>query len=1256
MKTKKLILSLGFLLILAAKLFSQVTYDRITLRDRLVIKARSITQIITDLNTVDSLSDDKLPTSKAVADWVRLKIGASVDGSNGIIKVGNLFKLGGDLTQGTSIFAHRNFFQLDSVESLFVRSNGLQINSGAGYATIRGTNYFAGGDVAPFIEITSSSINLKPFESAFGTTGIFLDKNNNAQVNTDTIQTAFFKNNVALDSLLLPDQNGYWHMYHKNSLGISGGTTFTPTNGLRLNGGNLEINGRFNQHTFLSGRNLYGWQADSLQFFNFYTQGNQWQISANNIAGQAWLGGGGKEVHFYSWGSQIRSFRNYINLADDDSSVSILAAKRLLIGDSVTKPDVYFQSFRNTASLDSIVMINDKGKFIQVHKNSVGLGSETVLKNLNVNFKVHRVVSTDTIGTRGTEVRATSPLSLSFAQDDSTNIFNLSIADNSVGFNKIQSIATGKLLGRSSVGSGNIEPLTPDGTLAISGGNIGVVANTVNQKVELMKGGASVATRKTINFIDGTNTTINIADDVANDRLNVTVNSTASGGGSGVTTLAAIGSTPNANGGTITGTTLNMQPADHSFGGVVTTADQEFAGRKSLDFASINYAGGGSADDNIALYVKQNSFYSGIMVDQPSGSNDAYFSIKIPTKRYDFVTKLDGSFVISDNNAGNANRFQVETGGDARVYNKLSVGLGTSPTAFLHIAPSTTSFASLRFGSGVAPTAPNGGDAWYDGTNLLFRSTTSQTIATNTNTLTFTNKTWNGDIITSAFGGTGNGFTKFSGPASSEKTFTLPNASASILTDNTAVTIAQGGTGASTQSAALSNILGASLIGSANGGTGNGFAKLSGPTTSEKTFTLPDASANILTDNTAVTIAQGGTGATTQSAALSNILSTSVIGSVNGGTGNGFAKLSGPATSEKTFTLPNASANILTDNTAVTIAQGGTGATTQSAALSNILSTSVIGSVNGGTGNGFAKLSGPATSEKTFTLPNASANILTDNAAVTIAQGGTGATTQSAALSNILSTSVIGSVNGGTGNGFVKFSGPATSEKTFTLPNASATLLTDNAAVTIAQGGTGQTTANAALNALLPSQTSNAGKIIKTDGTNTAWAFPGSILQFSQTTNGSVANTVTETTLFGAGQGSLTANMSALPVGTVIIYKGYGKLTSKATSPGTVTVNFKAAGLTMSQAFTPTAGLGNAVLSYEFTITVLGNTGSPGTLNTNRMYKVCVDNATVMSGMLANQTSSSISTVTFDATATFSLADVANTITTYGNTVEIKRP
>jgi hypothetical protein len=50
-------------------------------------------------------------------------------------------------------------------------------------------------------------------------------------------------------------------------------------------------------------------------------------------------------------------------------------------------------------------------------------------------------------------------------------------------------------------------------------------------------------------------------------------------------TLSAIGSTANANGATLTGQVLNLQPADASFGGVVTTGTQTFAGAKTFSSA-----------------------------------------------------------------------------------------------------------------------------------------------------------------------------------------------------------------------------------------------------------------------------------------------------------------------------------------------------------------------------------------------------------------------------------------------------------------------------------------------------------------------------------------------------------------------------------------------------------------------------------------------------------------------------------------------
>ena len=75
---------------------------------------------------------------------------------------------------------------------------------------------------------------------------------------------------------------------------------------------------------------------------------------------------------------------------------------------------------------------------------------------------------------------------------------------------------------------------------------------------------------------------------------------------------------------------------------------------------------------------------------------------------------------------------------------------------------------------------------------------------------------------------------------------------------------------------------------------------------------------------------------------------------------------------------------------------------------------------------------------------------------------------------------VVTFVNSSTGKIYVKQTTP------LAVP---ASIITGTLA--IANGGTGQTTANAAFNALAPSQTSNAGKYLTTDGTNSSWATVG---------------------------------------------------------------------------------------------------------------------------------------------------------------------
>jgi hypothetical protein len=103
-----------------------------------------------------------------------------------------------------------------------------------------------------------------------------------------------------------------------------------------------------------------------------------------------------------------------------------------------------------------------------------------------------------------------------------------------------------------------------------------------------------------------------------------------------VLSLSAIGATPNANAATITGTVLNLQPASSSFGGVVTTGTQTFAGDKTLTGALVgttgSFASSGGSDTfginhssgaGIALNITKGGNGEGIYVNKTSGSGNA---------------------------------------------------------------------------------------------------------------------------------------------------------------------------------------------------------------------------------------------------------------------------------------------------------------------------------------------------------------------------------------------------------------------------------------------------------------------------------------------------------------------------------------------------------------------------------------------------------------------------------------------------------
>lgn len=167
-------------------------------------------------------------------------------------------------------------------------------------------------------------------------------------------------------------------------------------------------------------------------------------------------------------------------------------------------------------------------------------------------------------------------------------------------------------------------------------------------------------------------------------------------------------------------------------------------------------------------------------------------------------------------------------------------------------------------------------------------------------------------------------------------------------------------------------------------------------------------------------------------------------------------------------TFPVSAGTVLNDNNSVTVTgKSMSGASNTFTAIpGTAISSGVVGVANGGTGLS----SGTSGGILGFTASGvlASSSILTTNQLVL--GGGAGATPTSLGSLGTTTTVLHGNAGGAPTYGAVSL----TADVSGTLP--------------IANGGTSQTTANAAFNALAPSQATNSGKFLTTDGTNTSWA------------------------------------------------------------------------------------------------------------------------------------------------------------------------
>ena len=178
-------------------------------------------------------------------------------------------------------------------------------------------------------------------------------------------------------------------------------------------------------------------------------------------------------------------------------------------------------------------------------------------------------------------------------------------------------------------------------------------------------------------------------------------------------------------------------------------------------------------------------------------------------------------------------------------------------------------------------------------------------------------------------------------------------------------------------------------------------------------------------------------------------------------------------------------------------------------------------------------------------------------------------------------TQMIASTYGGTGNGFTKFSGPTTSEKTFTLPNSSATLLYSGGALGTPSSGT-LTNATG-----LPLTTGVTGTLpVANGGTGATTHTSGNYLKG----NGTGAITSESAATLAATVGNLLFPIGALYTATVSTNPGtlLGFGTWAAYGEGRVLVGKAAAG-TFS-----TAGATGGAETHTLTIPEMPSHTHPG--------------------------------------------------------------
>ena len=382
-----------------------------------------------------------------------------------------------------------------------------------------------------------------------------------------------------------------------------------------------------------------------------------------------------------------------------------------------------------------------------------------------------------------------------------------------------------------------------DGTAAIT---VTAAGSTLSDTVTIAKGGTGqITAQAALNALlpsqagasgknlqsDGTN--VSFVADAGGTVTSVSV-STANGVSGTVATstttpaisltLGAITPTSVAASGSVTGSNLSgTNTGDQT---ISITGDVTAAGSTGVLTASVTKINGTSLA-GLTTGLLKNTTTTGVPTIAVSGT--------------DYAPPTSGTAILYGNNAGGFNNVTVGSGLSFSSGTLASTSAGGSVTSVSVTTangvsgtvtnPSSTPDISITLGA-ITPSSVNSVVLSGSATPTLAVTGTSSISGTSSGTNTGDQTTITGNagsatvlqtpraiygnnfdgsaaltqVIASTYGGTGNGFAKFSGPASSEKTFTLPNASSTLLYEGGTIGATTANTGAFTTLSSTGNV------------------------------------------------------------------------------------------------------------------------------------------------------------------------------------------------------------------------------------------------------------------------------------------------------------------------------------------------------------------------------------------------------------------------------------------------------------------